>query len=110
PACWVWPARMRNPCCEVQRLIHVEIVVARGGVSADGKIHAGGEHADGIGDATAQPQIAGRIMRHRAAMRADTAHVVIVQPNAMGGDEARTEQAELLDMRSQRAAVASRAY
>ena len=94
----------------MQRLIHVEIVVARRRVGADRQIHARFQHPHRIGDAVAQPHVARRIVRDRGTVRAEPPHVVAIQPDAVRRDEARPQQAELLDMRGQRTAIAPRAH
>ena len=66
--------------------------------------------SDRIGDTTAQPHVARRIVRNRSAMCTESAHVLVVEPDAMCSNKARTEQPKLLDMRRQRPAIATRTH
>ncbi len=65
-----------------------------------------GDGAAHVGDAVAQPQVRSGIVRQRAAVPREQVHLRIVDPNGVGAAEPRPEQADLVEMRRQRGAVA----
>ena len=102
PARRIGSPRMRCRCGEMQRLIHVEIVIAGRRVGADRQVYSRLQHPHRIGNTVAQPHVARRIVRDRGTVRAEPPHVIDIQPHAVRRDEAWPQQAELFDMRGQR--------
>ena len=57
------------------------------------------------GDAVAEQHVAAGIVRHRGAVVGEACDVVVVEPDAVRGDEIGPEQAQVLQVRGRRLAV-----
>ena len=106
---------MSGPCVfdtiEARRieLVHVQIVGAVGAVGADADIDLALQHCANVGEAVSEPHVAAGIVRDRCAVIAEALHVVMVEPHAVADREVGSEQAEILQVRGLRLAVALQA-
>ena len=88
-----------------QGFVHVLVVAAGCAVGADADVELLLQHGLDRGDAVAEQHVAAGVVRHGGAVVGETRDVVVVEPHAMGGDEIRAEQAQVLQVRGRRLAV-----
>jgi hypothetical protein len=75
------------------------LATAGGSIGADADVEATLQHGLDCRDAVAEQHIAAGIVHHGCTMIGKPPDIVIVEPDAVGGDEVGAEQPQVLEMR-----------
>ena len=103
PAADALVQRRRKP----QRHPHVEVVAADRAVGAERDVDAGVEHVGNARDARGELQVRHRVVGDGRAGAGEDFDLLVVEVDAMGKHRALVEQAEMIEVANDRAAVAA---